>query len=31
MRKPIPNEKRAEEPREISWAYYKREKTKKAD
>ena len=31
MRKPFPNEKRAEEPREISWTYYKRGKTKEAD
>ena len=30
MKKPIPNEKRAEEPREISWTYYRREKIKKS-
>jgi DNA modification methylase len=29
MRKPIPNEKRVEDPREINWTYYKRGKTKK--
>lgn len=31
MRKPIPNEKRTEEPREISWTYYKRDKNKKGE
>jgi DNA modification methylase len=31
MRKPIPNEKRTEEPREVNWTYYKRENAKKND
>lgn len=31
MRKPISGEKKAEEPREISWTYYNREKNKKGE
>jgi DNA modification methylase len=31
MRKPIPNEKRTEGPREVNWTYYERGKGKKSD
>jgi DNA modification methylase len=31
MRKPIPGQKKVEEPREITWTYYRREKPKKPD